>query len=74
MRHRLTIGTLSLVTPEGTLFDPTQPAPLEHCAIHHIDDLRIQEVSIEKDMIQIRCRPCKVSYHLTINLFETYQP
>ncbi|MEC4672638.1 MAG: hypothetical protein VST68_00485 [Nitrospirota bacterium] len=74
MRYRLSIGTLSLITPEGTFIDSERPPPLDHCAIHHMDDLRIQEVHIEKNKIQIRCRPCKVSYHLTISLFETYQP
>ena len=74
IRHRLSIETLSLISPEDTLLDPEQSPPLDHCATHHIDDLRIQDVNIEKSMVQVRCRPCKIGYHLTIRLFETYQP
>ncbi len=74
MRHRLTLRALALLTPEATVVEPEQPIPIDHCALHHIDDLRIQEVNIEKSTIQIRCRPCKVSYHLTVSLFESYQP
>ena len=74
MRHRLTIETLALMAPDARIVESDQPAPIEHCERHHMDELRIQEIDIEKNVIQIRCRPCKVSYHLTIKLFETYQP
>ena len=74
MRHRLTIATMSLLTPEATLVPSEKPVPIEHCSQHHMDDLRVQEIDIEQSTIRLRCRPCKVSYHLTISLFETYMP
>ncbi len=73
-RHRLTIGTMTRVIGESTLREEGARTKLETCATHHQASLHVTEVSVDRDIVQFRCRECKTGFQATVSLFETYQP
>lgn len=73
-RHRLTIGTMTRVIGDSELCEEDARTKLETCATHHRESLHVTEVSVDRDIVQFRCRECKTGFQATVFLFETYQP
>ncbi len=73
-RHRLTVGTITRVLGDSELCEEGAGTKLEACANHHQEALHVTEVSVDRDIVQFRCRECRAGFQTTISLFETYQP
>lgn len=73
-RHRLTIGTITRIIGDSELSEEDASTKLEACAGHHQEALHVTEVSVERDIVQFRCRACRSGFQTTVALFETYQP
>ena len=74
MRHRLTVRLFKSQLGEEPLEEVGATDKLAQCTAAHPEDLRISEVSVERDSIQFRCRKCKRAYHVDVSLFESHQP
>ena len=73
-RHRLTVGTITRVIGDSELYEEGASTRLEACASHHQEALHVTEVSVDRDVVQFRCRECRAGFQATISLFETHQP
>ena len=73
-RHRLTIDTMSRVIGDSELCEEDVSTKLGICAADHQEALHVTEVSVDRDVVQFRCRECRTGFQTTISLFETYQP
>lgn len=73
-RHRLTVGTITRIIGDSELSEEDASTKLETCAGHHQEALHVTEVSVERDIVQFRCRACRSGFQTTVSLFETYQP
>lgn len=73
-RHRLTIGTITRIIGDSESFEAGADLSLDSCVAQHQEALLVTEVSIDRDIIQFRCRECKVGFQTSISLYETYQP
>ncbi len=73
-RHRLTVGTITRVMGDSELSEEGISAKLEACAGHHREALHVTDVSVDRDIVQFRCRKCRVGFQATVSRFETYQP
>ena len=73
-RHRLTVGTVTRIIGDSELCEEGASTKLGTCASHHQEALHVTEVSVERGIVQFRCRECRAGFQTTISLFETYQP
>ena len=73
-RHRLTVETLTLIIGDVESGQEGASTKLEACIRHHQEALHVTEVSVDRDLVQFRCRACKTSFQATVSRFETYQP
>ena len=73
-RHRLTIGPITHSIGNSELREEGAATGLAACVTGHQAALHVTEVSVERDLIQFRCRECKAGFQATVCLFETYQP
>ncbi len=73
-RHRLTIGAITRVIGDSELREDGAATGLGTCATTHQEALHVTEVSVDRDIVQFRCRECKAGFQATICLFETHQP
>ena len=73
-RHRLTVDTVTRIIGDSELSEADASTKLEACAGHHQEALHVTEVSVERDIVQFRCRKCRTGFQATISRFETYQP
>lgn len=75
MRHRMMVNP-----PPGSGNDESGSGTgglgleaLHACFQAHADEIRITSVDIERQAVQLRCRPCHRIFNLDIRLFETHQ-
>ena len=73
-RHRLNVGTITRSMGDSELCEEDASTKLGACANHHQEALHVTEVSVDRDLVQFRCRECRAGFQATISLFETYQP
>lgn len=74
-RHRLTFDTISRVIGDAEFFEEGSAARmLEACANAHQEALHVTEVSVDRNIVQFRCRECNAGFQTRISLYETYQP
>ena len=73
-RHRLTIETISRIIGDSESSEDGAAMSLESCVTQHRAALQVTEVNVDRDIVQFRCRECKVGFQTTITLYETYQP
>jgi len=73
-RHRLTIENFSRIIGDSASFEDGAATSLESCVSQHKEAIHVTEVSVAKDIVQIRCRHCKTGFQVGITLYETYQP
>jgi hypothetical protein len=73
-RHRLTIGTISRIIGDSESSEEGAAVGLESCVTQHRPALQVTEVNVDRDIIQVRCRECKMGFQTTVSLYETYQP
>lgn len=73
-RHRLTVGTMTRIIGDAECAEEGASAKLETCASHHQEAVHVTEVSVDRDIVQFRCRECRIGFQTTVSLFETYQP
>ena len=73
-RHRLTVGTITRVIGNTEWSEEDASTKLETCASQHQEALHVTEVSVDRDIVQFRCRKCRAGFQATVSLFETYQP
>ncbi|MDR4494583.1 MAG: hypothetical protein R3B74_09180 [Nitrospirales bacterium] len=75
MRHRMTVNPL----PFSEQHDSGQESQVKGldgvhaCFQAHPDEVRITSVDVERNAVQLRCRPCHQVFTLGIRLFETHQ-
>lgn len=74
MRHRLTVTNFHSPLQDNFLTDSDIAPRLKQCAETHAEDLRVSDVNVERDSVQLRCRDCHRTYLINVSLFETYQP
>ena len=74
MRHRLTLTMFHPRQQDEPMAENGAVPQLKLCAKTHSEDLRVSDVNVERDSIQLRCRECNRTYHFNVSLFETYQP
>ena len=75
MRHRITV-TLHSHSDDKEPGAESRVEGLEGlhaCFQAHPDEIRITSVNVERDVVQLRCRPCHRIFSLVIRLFETHQ-
>ncbi len=73
-KHRLTIGDITRIIGDSELSAEDASAKLRSCAGHHPEALHVTEVSVDRDIVQFRCRKCRTGFQTTVSVFETYQP
>ena len=73
-RHRLTVGTITRIIGDAEWSEEGASAKLGSCVNHHQEALHVTEVSVDRDIVQFRCRECRAGFQATVSLFETYQP
>lgn len=73
-KHRLTIGTITRIIGDSELCEEGASTRLGACATDHQEFLHVTEVSVDRNIVQFRCRECKAGFQTTVSLFETYQP
>ena len=73
-RHRLTVGTITRIIGDSELSEEDASTNMEACVGRHQEALHVTEVSVDRDVVQFRCRECRVGFQTTVSLFETYQP
>lgn len=73
MKHRLTVRK---VVPQEVEKEETQDGGMvsfQHCSETHPEDVRISLVDVVKNAVEFRCRPCRRTYLLEIDMIETQQ-
>ncbi len=73
MRHRLRPGRSSGTEDSLRDTEPHQVEALYGCSAQHIHELRVASVDVVQECVEIRCRPCRKTFHLKVRLFETHQ-
>ncbi len=73
-RHRLTIEKISRILGDSETAEESAAVNLESCAVQHQEAIHVTDVSIERDIVQFRCRHCKTGFRVGVTLYETYQP
>lgn len=73
-RHRLTIKSISRLIGDAESFQEDDAENLHACVSQHKEALHVTEVSVKQDIVQFRCRLCKIGFQVSISLYETYQP
>ena len=73
-RHRLTLRSIFRIIGDSESFEEGAALSLESCVAQHQEALHVTAVSVEKDIVQLRCRHCKQGFQVDISLYETYQP
>ncbi len=74
MRHRLTVTMFHARQQDAPMAEDGAGHQLKLCAKSHSEDLRVSDVKVESDSVQLRCRECNRTYQFNVSLFETYQP
>lgn len=73
-RHRLTLRNISRIIGDSESFKEGAAISLESCVAQHSEAIHITAVSVDQDIVQLRCRSCKQGFQVDISLYETYQP
>ena len=68
MRHRLT-----LQASEKTGAEDDELLSLHTCSETHPEDVRVSMVDVVQDSVEFRCRPCRRTYVVAIDIIETHQ-
>ena len=73
MRHRLTLRHLTLQPSDKSGAEGSELLFLHKCSETHPEDVRVSMVDVVQDSVEFRCRPCRRTYVVDIELFETHQ-
>ena len=73
-RHRLTFSTITRLIGDSEHIKYEQAQILESCVTEHHNALHVTDVSVERDIVQFRCRLCKIGFQVTVSVYDTYQP
>ena len=73
-RHRLTFSTLIRIIGDSESMKDGADQTLQSCITEHNNALHVTEVSVDQEIVQFRCRLCKIGFQATILVYETYQP
>lgn len=73
MKHRVTVRQVLPQGLEKANNHEEGMLSLHRCSTMHPEDVRISQVDVVKSSMQIRCRPCRRTYRLDVELIETHQ-
>lgn len=71
MKHRLTVRQVEQKAGEDVAVDGM--GPFQECYQAHVEELRISEVDVVKNLVEFRCYPCRRTYRLDLEKIETHQ-
>ena len=71
MKHRLTVKQVQ--PKEGADSAVAEMGPFQQCYQAHVEELRISEVDVIKNLVEFRCYPCRRTYRLDLEMIETHQ-
>ena len=73
MKHRLTVKQVEQKEGEDAVVLGDGIEPFEQCSQAHMEELRISEVDVMKNIVEFRCYPCRRTYRLDLEMIETHQ-
>ncbi len=73
MKHRLTVKQVEEKEGEDLPVARDGMESFQQCSQAHIEELRISEVDVIKNLVEFRCYPCRRIYHLDLEMIETHQ-
>ncbi len=73
MKHRLTVKQVEQKEVEDGSFVGDEMGSFQQCSQEHIEELRISDVDVIKNLVEFRCYPCRRTYRLDLEMIETHQ-
>ncbi len=73
MKHRVTVRQPLPQELEKTKNHEEGMLSLHRCFTAHSEDVRVALVDVVNDSVEFRCRPCRRTYVLEVELIETHQ-
>jgi hypothetical protein len=73
MKHRVTVRQALPQELEKVKNHDEGMLSLHRCSTMHPEDIRISLVDVVNDSVECRCRPCRRTYLLDVELIETHQ-
>ena len=73
MKHRLTVRKVVPHDGEKVETQEMGMTAFQLCSQAHPEDVRISLVDVVKNAVEFRCRPCRRTYLLEIDMIETHQ-
>ena len=73
MKHRVTVRHVRPQELEKAKNHDEGMLSLHRCSTMHPENVRISLVDVVNDAVEIRCRPCRRTYLVDVELIETHQ-
>lgn len=73
MKHRLTVKQVEEKEGDSAEVAGADMGPFQQCYQSHVEEIRISEVDVIKNLVEFRCYPCRRTYRLDLELIETHQ-
>ena len=71
MKHRVIVQRV--VPLENEELNKEGLLSFQECSQNHPEDVRVSLVDVVKNSVEFRCRPCRRTYLLDVEMIETHQ-